>query len=141
MERHQQEGPHHVARRAGQLRLIGPATENLGWLTLGVSIIALLIGAVFLALPSRSQKWPSVPATIIDVRVVSDVLGVEGARRTPVYRGEVLLQYSVSGNSHTLWTDAGFDRDPEWLSQDIRIRAYSVRYNPKHPEEARAERR
>ena len=57
-----------------------------------------------------------------------------------MYRGEVLLQYSVHGNNHTLWTDAGFDRDPGWLRQHIRTIGYRVRYNPEHPEQSTAER-
>jgi hypothetical protein len=123
------------------MRLIGRATENLGYLVLGAFFVALLIGVAAFLLPSRNEKWPSVAASVIDVRVVRDKLGIEGTVPIPVYKGEVLLEYWVNGQSYTLWTNTGImERDSGWVRQHIPMTGYRVRYNSMYPEEAEAER-
>ena len=133
-----QQRHHETAQPRAHPRLIGAATENVGYLLLGTCLIAFVIGCILLFLPSRSDSWPTVPAKIIDIRVLPEILGVEGGRQSIVYKAEVLLQYSVDGKSYAFWADApAVDRDPEWLRTYLRSLRYSIRYNPKHPEQAK----
>jgi hypothetical protein len=111
--------------------------ETFGWIVFGIFVFGTAISLLAFLLPRRGESWPSVEATVLDIRVVPE----EIKQGVAAYRGEALLGYDVNGRHYTVWVSAHVvDRDPDWVRQNIKRSGWSVRYNPLNPEQAEVNR-
>ncbi len=127
----------------GKLKLIGGPVETVGWLVFGLFLFGTATFIIlFFVLPRTPQKWPVVPANVVDARVLKKIVGSGSPKPLIVYDADVQLRYSVNGRDYLLWTNAGVvDSDAEWVRQHIPQAGFTVRYDPEHPEHAEAYRK
>ena len=120
---------------ARNARAFTTGTHLLGWLALALFGFSLFCAYWLTLYPPTAQAWPVVAAEVVQTRVVEG-----GVDNGAVYRGEVLLQYSVGGQRHVVWKDCGVaGRSVETVERMIPRWGYRVRYNPENPAQARLE--
>ena len=117
-------------------------------LAIVIILVAVCMGsALWLIIRTSTSSWRETTCSIVGSRVVLITArgGVYGA---PVlmYQGEFKLSYNVMGQSYFVWADAGWtDLDPDSVRNRISVLPdvcdYEVRYNPRRPEQAIAERK
>lgn len=124
-----------------------------GWKTTTIWMLATLsasAGVLWLLDPPHSipqrQNWPTVEAKVVDVRIMNNRVYPWGEGPTFIqYEAEYKLRYLVNNNTYEMWTGSGIQKRTRneaasEAAHDRRDAHYLVRYNPKHPSNAEAER-
>jgi hypothetical protein len=104
------------------------------FLIASVLIVALF---AFLHRGSGEARWPLVPGTIQDTRIVADHALETKWGSDVTWRADYWVAYSVSGHEYNVWADSGIRGESEAgvrLALPRQNPLCRVRYNPKKPE-------
>lgn len=115
--------------------------KRLKWLFVGISLIALLGGVIYMFRFGNTDNWPQASCSIVGSRVVRDVVSFESSRAIVMYRGEYRVRYTVGGQNYYIWVSGGpSDGDRSFVEASVNRLPdecyFKIRYNRGNPSEA-----
>jgi hypothetical protein len=124
-----------------------PKRRYLRHLILWGGIIAVVGFVVWRTIATWTTSWPQTDSEIVGSRVVRADVPIGSYRSVVIlYRGEYHLRYSVNSKDYFLWTKSMWmDQDPRFVAEKMKSyegqqSRYLIRYNPRNPAEAVAQR-